>query len=237
MGRGIDVRAPALILVLSLLAPLQAEAGFRFDEGVYLGPAKLLADWAAMLARARKQQPALEACLADETRCSPQLRGLHTLVERARELSPDRQLKLVNRYVDRHRYRRDRSENITSVVAAREVHLRSRWSTLVEFLHRGGDCEDYATSKYQLLRELGFPAADLRVLVVYDRSTRAYHAVLAVRRTGDTAWLLDSDNSIHRDRPFGYRFIYALNEKSIWDYELSAEEWSQLTRPQPEEAS
>ncbi len=237
MGRGIAVRAPALILALSLLAPIRAEAGFRFEDGVYLGPAELLADWAATLARARKQRPGLDACLADENRCSRKLRGVHTLIERARELSPERQLRLINRYVDHHRYRPDRSEDVASMVASAQVHVKSRWSTLQEFLRRGGDCEDYATSKYQLLRELGFAAADLRVLVVYDRGTHAYHAVLAVRRPEGSAWLLDSDDSIHRNHPFGYRFIYALNEKSIWDYELSAEEWSQLTRSQPEESS
>ncbi len=219
MGRGIVIRAPALILALSLLAPLPAEAGFRFDAGVYLGPANLLADWAAALARVKQQKPALQACIADAARCSRELRGVHLLIERARTLTREQQLRLINHYVDRHRYRPDRSEDITSVVAAEPVHLRSRWSTLVEFLRHGGDCEDYATSKYQLLRELGFAAADLRVVVVYDRTTRAYHAVLAVRRPKGSALLLDSDDSIRRYHPFGYRFIYALNEESVWDYD------------------
>ena len=237
MGRGFAIRAPALIVVLSVLAPLESEANFRFEEGVYLGSADLLADWAETMARARRQQPVLDACLADANHCDKRLRSLHTIVVRARELSRDRQLQLVNRYVNKRRYRGDRSGEVRSVLAAEEVRLQNRWSTLVEFMRRGGDCEDYATSKYQLLRELGISAADLRVVVVFDRSTREHHAVLAVRRRDGEVWLLDSDDSIHRSRPFGYRFVYALNETSIWDHELDAEYWSQLTQPQPEEAS
>ena len=34
--------------------------------------------------------------------------------------------------------------------------LRSRWSTLLEFMQRGGDCEDYVICKYESLRRLGF---------------------------------------------------------------------------------
>lgn len=220
MGRGHDVRAPALILVLSLLAPVGAEAAYRFEDGIYLGSAQLLPDWADTLERAQRQQPLLDACLADQDACRRPLRGVHTLIERARALSRDRQLRLINRYINTRHYRSDRSRQITSALSQQPVRLPSRWSTLVEFMRRGGDCEDFATSKYQLLRTLGVPARDLRVVVVFDRQSREYHAVLAVRRPDDgAAWLLDSDDRIHRGHPFGYRFIYALNETSIWDHE------------------
>ena len=237
MGRGIAIGAPALIVTLSLLAPNPAEAGFRFEDGVYLGPADQLVDWADTLARARKQQPLLDSCLADVDRCSRRLRGLHVLVARARELTPEQQIRLVNRYVNKRRYRHDRSAEVQSAVAGQPVRLRSRWSTLVEFMLRGGDCEDYATSKYQLLRELGFAADDLRVVVAFDRETREHHGLLAVRRPDGDVWLLDSDDSIHRSHPFGYRFVYALNETSIWDHERGAEEWSQMLRSSSEESS
>ncbi len=231
MGRGSGQRAPALIAILILLAPLAAEAGYRFDAGVRLGPAERLADWADTLARARAQQPHLEACIAERDACPGWLRGVNVIVSRAHGLERERQLRLVNRYVNRRRYRGDRSTRTTTRLTEAPVLLRSRWSTLTEFMRRGGDCEDYATSKYQLLRALGFPARDLRVVVVYDRSTREHHAVLAVRRgEGDDAWLLDSDDRVYRSRPFGYRFVYALNERSIWDHELDREKWLELVR-------
>jgi predicted transglutaminase-like cysteine proteinase len=228
------IGVPALIVALSLLAPLAAEADYRFDDGVYLGSADLLADWAETLQRARDQQPDIDACLADQVHCPPRSQGLHTLVERARGLSRDRQLKLINRYVNKRRYRDDRGGTITSALTEETVRLRSRWSTLLEFMRLGGNCQDYATSKYQLLRLLGMPSEDLRVVVVFDRATREHHAVLAARLEDGATWLLDSDDTIYRGRPFGYRFVYALNENAIWDHEADA---SWLKRNHAEEKS
>ncbi|MEQ8859201.1 MAG: transglutaminase-like cysteine peptidase [Pseudomonadales bacterium] len=240
MGRGHAVRAPALILVLSLLAPSTGEAAYRFGDGVYLGSASLLPDWAETLQRARDQHPILDACVADAERCEGYLRGIPVLLQRARPLSRERQLQLINRYINKRRYRGDRTLEITSALSEETVRLPSRWSTLLEFLRRGGDCEDYATSKYQLLRALGIPAHDLRVVVVFDRASRDHHAVLAVRQDDDgAAWLLDSDDRIYRGQPFGYRFIYALNETSIWDHEVDGDTVFPVTQPQeqPEDSS
>lgn len=230
MGREIAVRAPALVLTLSLLAPLHAEADYRFEDGVYLGPARLMVDWSEALDRASRQRPVLEACLDSIDACEGSLRGLNVLVERARELSLEQQLRLINRYINKRRYRGDRSTHRYSELAEEDVLLTNRWATLVEFMRHGGDCEDYATSKYQLLRALGVPADDLRVVVVYDRTTREHHAVLAVRQPAGAAWLLDSDDRIHRGQPFGYRFVYALNETSIWDHELDQATWLELAK-------
>lgn len=240
MGRGHVVRAPALIFVLALLAPITGEAAYRFGDGVYLGSATLLPDWADTLERARDQYPTLDACVADANECEGYLRGIPTLLERARALSRERQLQLINRYINKRRYRGDRALEIESALSAETVRLPSRWSTLLEFLRRGGDCEDYATSKYQLLRALGIPADDLRVVVVFDRASRDHHALLAVRQSEDgAAWLLDSDDRIYRGQPFGYRFIYALNETSIWDHEVDGDTWARKSQPreQPEDSS
>jgi predicted transglutaminase-like cysteine proteinase len=216
-------------MVLSLLAPQLAEAGYRFDDGVYLGSADLLADWSDTLGRARDQHAEVEACLADQELCHPRMKGLHTLMGRAAELSRDRQVRLINRYVNKRRYRNDRGGEINSALSEESVKVPTRWATLLEFMRRGGNCQDYATSKYQLLRLLGMPADDLRVVVVYDRTTREHHAVLAARMEEGAIWVLDSDDSIYRGRPFGYRFIYALNETSIWDHEADAS-WSKLAQ-------
>lgn len=235
MGRGRSIRVPALIVSALWLAPLVAEAEYRFEDGVYLGPATTLTDWADTLTRAHDQRISLDACLDEYDACPARLKGMHLLVSKARALSRERQLRLVNRYVNKRRYRGDRSAEVDSQVAGEPVRLKSRWSTLTEFLQRGGDCEDYATSKYQLMRVLGMAAEDLRVVVVYDRQSRGYHAVLAARLEDGAAWLLDSDDSIHRGHPFGYRFVYALNENAIWDHESDAGLWSVIV--QAEETS
>ena len=54
--------------------------------------------------------------------------------------------------------------------------------------------------------------------LTYDRSARAHHAVLAVRRDDGSSWLLELDNTIVKGNQRGYRFIYALNEEGIWDH-------------------
>lgn len=95
---------------------------------------------------------------------------------------------------------------------------RSHWSTLYEFLDSGGDCEDYASSKYFLLRKLGVPAADMRVVVTYETKIRGYHAVLAYRWPNNEVWLLESDNRIKKRSHRDYRYVYAVNEQGIWDY-------------------
>ena len=59
-----------------------------------------------------------------------------------------------------------------------------------EFLHRGGDCEDYALAKYLALRALGFAAADLRIVALSDAARGLHHAVLTVRLEG--RWMMTS---------------------------------------------
>ena len=54
------------------------------------------------------------------------------------------------------------------------------WSTRGEFLRRGGgDCEEYAISKRDSLKDLGIDNQKC-LLVVKEKSTKRYHMVLAV---------------------------------------------------------
>lgn len=208
-----------LILVLSTPFAI-AGAPYHFDTSGYLGEAALLPDWADTMRREAAQAPALDACLADEAACPRYYRGLRHLLIRAATLPRDKQVYLVSRYVNGRRYQDDATARIESPLTDTTVRYRSRWATVEEFMRRGGDCEDYATTKYYLLRRLGFRADQLRVVVTWDRSARGYHAVLAVNLDdGDRALLLDSDNSIRRGSHHRYRFIYSVNEESIWDHE------------------
>jgi predicted transglutaminase-like cysteine proteinase len=57
------------------------------------------------------------------------------------------------------------------------------WSAPLASLAAGaGDCEDYAIAKYEVLREAGVAAEDLRLVVGRDLSIGQDHAVLAVRQ-------------------------------------------------------
>ncbi len=206
---------------LTLLFCSQAFAEqYRFDRPTYLGNAELLPNWAETIVRHRAQKLQIDTCLVDEKLCDSRgLKSLRHILLRAADLEPERQFSLINRYVNKRHFRRDRAHRQLSAISEREEVFRSKWITLLEFLRRGGDCEDYATAKYFLLRELGFPVHDLRVLVSYDRKVRGYHAVLAVRQPDDSVWFLESNGSIIRGKHRGYHYIFAVNEESVWDHD------------------
>lgn len=214
---------PALAILAGALVALPAAstlAGYRFDDGAaYLASAEQWPAWAAVLERHEADRERIERCLADRDSCEGGLKSLRYLISRGSEMSRKRQLQLVNRYVNKRRYRRDRREMSLSVTPEGQAKLRNHWTTLLDFMRRGGDCEDFAVAKYFLLRELGVPADDMRVLVTWERRARDYHAVLAVRQEDGSAWLLETDDSIVRSGQRRYRFIYALNEEGIWDHE------------------
>ncbi len=203
-----------------LLLCMPAFAGYRFDAPEsYLAEASALPAWAHALERHGNEKPLIDDCLEAEESCEGRLKSLRHIIRKGADLEPDDQLRLVNRYINKRRYRRDRTRLSLSVAEGGEARLRNQWSTLLEFLKRGGDCEDYATAKYFLLRELGYAAEDMRIVVSFDRSVRAHHAVLAIRRSDGSSWLLESDNTIRKSRQRGYRFIYAINENGLWDHE------------------
>jgi len=203
------------------LAAVPAWAGdpYPFDDSGYLGDAVLLPDWSATMARQRAQSGNLESCLTNRERCPLLYRGLGHMLEKAAVLPPEKQIKLVNFYVNTKHYRDDRSARLETPLADGPVRYPSRWATVEEFLHRGGDCEDFATTKYFLLRQIGFDIDQLRIVVAFDREANNYHAVLAVKQDDGEVLLLDSNNGIRTGGRHPYRFIYSINEKSIWDHE------------------
>lgn len=119
------------------------------------------------------------------------------------------QLIQVNRYVNETPYMLDVANWGES----------DHWASPTEFFAKGGDCEDYAIAKYFLLRELGVPPEQLRIVVLHDRRRRQEHAVLAVTWEDRTLLL---DNVRNRIVPWRelrhYLPIYSLNERSAWQY-------------------
>jgi predicted transglutaminase-like cysteine proteinase len=181
-----------------LLVSATASANYSFDApGDYLAEATAWPAWAHNLERHSSEREAIRQCLDEESACSGKLKSLRYVLVKGATLDRDRQLRLVNRYINKRRYKIDRRQASLSVVPGGEARLKNHWSTLLEFLKRGGDCEDYAVAKYFLLRELGFPA---------------------VRRDDGSSWLLETDNTIVKGSHRVYRFIYALNEEGIWDH-------------------
>lgn len=207
---------------LSLIAGLSTAAGsnaYRFDNtGDYLAAASEFASWSSTLERHQEQQLSLYACPAQPKSCRGRLRSFHRVLEKSKPLEREEQIELVQFYINRTRYDDDHPQRIFDHNGKKVGVQRNHWSTLYDFLIKGGDCEDYAAAKYFMLRELGFAPSDMRVVVTYERRLRGYHAVLAVQQPNGAVWLLDSDNRIRKKSHRGYRYIYAMNEDSVWDH-------------------
>lgn len=217
----------ALPAMLCLFATHVAAATYTFDDADELfAPATKWEIWRATLTRNADELVRIQACVADQTRCEPAMRSLRPILIRGAGLSTEDKLRLANRYINRRHYRNDR--NWKTTVSVSDVQ-RNQWRSLLEFLEKGGDCEDYATAKYFLLRALDVPADDLRVVVAWDRQARGYHALLAYRvnespqrgasARKESSWLLDTDGTIKRGvQQRIFRFLFSLNEVGIWDH-------------------
>ena len=91
------------------------------------------------------------------------------------------------------------------------------WATPLEFLKRGGDCEDYAIAKYTALKMLGVPESRLRIAIVQDQIKNIPHAVLIVYTEQGTL-VLDNQNkqALSGDAPGRYRPIFSINRQAWW---------------------
>lgn len=91
------------------------------------------------------------------------------------------------------------------------------WATPVEFLKRGGDCEDFAIAKYTALRTLGVPENRMRVAIVHDKQKNIPHAVLIVY-TEQGPYILDNQvkKLVRADKVGRYRPIFSINRTAWW---------------------
>jgi len=93
------------------------------------------------------------------------------------------------------------------------------WETPFEFLARGGQCQDYAISKYLALEASGVPDSDLRVAVVHDRQSNADHAILIVTVDGHDFVLDNQTTTVDPlESVTRYRAYYAINDSGWWAY-------------------
>lgn len=101
------------------------------------------------------------------------------LLDQANTITHGEPLEMVNRWVNWHvRYVDDSGGD--------------HWAPAADTLRSGrGDCEDFAIAKMALLAQLGVPADDMFLVLVQERRRPLDHAVLVVRRSGQT-WVLDN---------------------------------------------
>jgi predicted transglutaminase-like cysteine proteinase len=121
--------------------------------------------------------------------------------------SKQEQIEAVNHYMNQIKFISD----------AANYGVQDYWATPMEFLARGGDCEDYAIAKYVSLRALGFSKDELRLVIVNDRVMRAPHAMLAVYNDGQ-AKILDNQNPAVMSSADITRYIpvYSISQTAWW---------------------
>jgi predicted transglutaminase-like cysteine proteinase len=178
-----------------------AAAGFHLFPSVHRGVA---VHWASVTTQWGREKPLVARCAQDPAKCRPDAQIFHDIQKDAAGLGAQEQVALVNRRVNGAiAYQTDMARH----------GVADHWSSPLQVLGKAGDCEDYAITKYMLLRELGWSAADMMIVLLRDRRAREDHAVLAVR--GGSGWrLLDNRwNRIDDDIAMShYRPVIALNE-------------------------
>jgi len=92
------------------------------------------------------------------------------------------------------------------------------WATPEQFYEKSGDCEDFAITKFMILKDLGVKSDNMRVVVVKDLNVKTYHAVLALYT--DDGHIIILDNQVNdvmlSTRIHHYKPIYSINEKRWW---------------------
>jgi len=164
-------------------------------------------EWESVMARSETQFAAAQSiCAAGQSeRCIPASWAALLAALRGQPLR--RQIELANDALNRVRY----------VPTMQNWHRSMYWETPLEFLARGGQCQDYAIAKYELLRQAGVPASALRMVVLRDTAIGRDHAVLVAYVDGE-ALVLDILNPaiVPASAGIPYRPYYSINENAWW---------------------
>lgn len=155
--------------------------------------------WTSMFSRFQRQMSSGDS--------NPVIREWHENLAEMQGLSLKAMASRVNDLANRERY----------ILDNKNWGQSDYWATPVEFMQRGGDCEDYAIAKYAALRALGVPEERLRVAIVHDNEKNIPHAVLAVY-TDEGIFILDNQvkSLVSANAPGRYRPIFSINSQGWW---------------------
>ena len=201
-----------VVLFLLLFVPLVGQAeqlmgyvGFRADTLLNLPK------WQRVLNELQPQENIAKECDNFPESCyrNKGMKQWRQFIKKSQNLSKKQKLKEVNKFANKYPYITD------SNLWGRSDY----WATPIEFLANSGDCEDYSIFKYVTLRELGFSADELRLVVVRDNVRDLAHAVLSVNLNNKT-YVMDSlfDAVLEQKYVPQYTPYYAVNETSRWTY-------------------
>ncbi len=182
---------------------------WRVFDTVELRSAKLekFKKWTDVLERYEAEEPEeLQKCtLSAVQKCH--LAKWRIFLNKIADRPELEQLALVNAYMNKWVY----------VLDPVNYGKKDYWATPKQFLHRSGDCEDYAIAKMKSLQHLGLPSDRMRILVLQDLNLQVGHAVLLVEYKGKVL-VLDNQISkvIEQSRIKHYKPIFSINETAWW---------------------
>lgn len=216
---------PLLALFLSplLLGNAPARPVLFGTNEIYSSDTGRFTKWTAMLERWHRERSAWVACAQGEPAnpsadCAPS--QWRQTVERLKPLELRVKLATVNAVINRFPYR----------TSAANWNQPNYWETPFEFFRKSGQCQDYAITKFMLLREAGVSNDQMRIVVLRDIRLGEDHAVVVVYVEGRALML---DNQIPEVVPVDsvphYRPYYSINESAWWLHEPRARETTQAS--------
>lgn len=205
-SRSVIILTALLAAAAAFSVPITAEASnYSIRNGLFLTAEKrssklrAFTKWNGVLRRYYRERR--------RTAHLSSIRRWKRFIRSARSMPRSAQIRAVNRFVNRYRYRTD----------YRNYGRADYWATPRQFFARGGDCEDFAIVKYLTLKALGWSQRRLRLVVLIDRRKRQAHAVLAVYYAGRRHILDNQFRRVMRDTQIAhYRPVYSINERNWW---------------------
>jgi predicted transglutaminase-like cysteine proteinase len=203
-----------LIAILLWSMPTLAHANIfptLFDTLEFRGESlDALPQWQRVIGEIEQESARYEACQEASSPCSSQaLLAWQSMIKSNLDSEPMTQLRAVNRFANRWPSRTDEKNYLTM----------DYWASPLSFLKHSGDCEDYAIIKYVSLRQLGFDAERLRLVVVRDVLRDVAHAVLAVN-VDQQVFILDNlfQAVLPQERVRQYTPYYSVNENARFSH-------------------
>jgi len=135
------------------------------------------------------------------------IKSLNAQLSGYKNLSLPEMAKKVNAIMNSKKY----------IVDKKNWNKSDYWATPVEFIARGGDCEDFAIAKYVALKALGVSESRLRLAIVHDERKNIPHAILIVY-TNDGTLILDNQIKTVRSAKSinHYKPIFSINKDAWW---------------------
>lgn len=167
-----------------------------------------LPQWQAALEGFQALKVAAARCDQDILKCDSQQMTLwRTKIQELEHSDKSISMRQINSFINKWQQSTD------SDIYGQEDY----WAKPLEFLTHGGDSEDFAIMKYISLRELGFTASQMRIVVTNDVLRGITHTILSVH-LNSKSYILDSQNDTVLLEEFVNYYVpyFSVNETTRW---------------------